>query len=595
MRHQTSRVLIRCCLGFMAVALVAITVRAEADTNAASVGKKIANFSLKDVNGKSWALKDAQNQKAVVVLFIGTQCPINNAYMRRLNELQSEYGSKSVQIVAINSNRHDTPERMAEHVKEHKLTFPVLKDEGNRMADAFGARRTPEAFVLDAQGQIRYQGRIDDQFGIGYQRPQPTRKDLVEAIEELLAGKPVTTASTPVAGCLIARSTKPAADGSVTFAKQVSRILQKNCQECHRPGQVGPMPLLTYDDASAWSAMIREVVQEKRMPPWYADASHGKFSNDRSLAAEESKTLLSWIEQGCPKGDDKDAPPAKNFPADWGIGKPDVVVQMPTEYTVPAKTPKGGVPYQYFVVPTNFKEDVWVQAVEARPGNRAVVHHIIVYVQKPGAGRQRGTDGIGEGFLGAYAPGELPITFGSGVAKKIPKGSLLVFQMHYTPNGVEQNDRSEVALIFAKEPPKHEARTRSIATNRFLIPPGDGNYEAISTSTFPNDILLLSFLPHMHLRGKDFEYKVIYPDGKTNILLKVPHYNFAWQTNYVLEQPLRLPAGTRIECTAHFDNSANNPNNPDPTKSVRWGDQTWEEMMIGFVDYVNLVEAEKKN
>jgi peroxiredoxin/mono/diheme cytochrome c family protein len=544
-------------------------------------------FPLKEAGGKDWSLKDHQKKKAIVVLFLGTECPINNAYMPRLAELYKAYAARDVAFVGINANSQDTPVRIAAHAKEHGIPFPVLKDTANLVADQFGARRTPEAFVLDGAGKILYQGRIDDQFGIGFRRPAPTRRDLVEALDAVLAGKPVAHPLTAVAGCPLARTIKPKAEGSVTYTKDVAKILQKNCQECHRPDQVGPMSLLTYEDALGWAESIREVVRERRMPPWYADPKHGTFSNDRRLSKEDRDTLLAWIAQDCPKGDPRDLPPAREFPRGWSIGKPDVVFSMPKEFNVPAKGGKNGIRYQNFVVDTNFDEDRWVQAVEARPGNRAVVHHIIVYVMKPGQRRgQNRTDGIGDGLLVAFAPGDLPAVFPSGTAKKIPKGSRLVFQMHYTPNGVEQTDRSSVGLIFAKQPPKHEVRTRAITQHLLVIPAGANNYEAKSATTFGEDAQLLSLMPHMHLRGKDFTYRVVYPDGKSDILLRVPRYDFSWQSNYRLAKPLSLPAGTRIECTAHFDNSADNPNNPDPSKLVRWGEQTWEEMMIGFVDYL---------
>jgi hypothetical protein len=352
---------------------------------------------------------------------------------------------------------------------------------------------------------------------------------------------------------------------------------------------------LTYEDVSAWSAMIREVVEEKRMPPWHAAPGNLKFKNDRSLSPEERTTLLTWIEQGCPKGDDKDLPAPKQYAEGWNIGKPDVVFTMPTEFKVPAKAPKGGVPYKYFVTKTNFKEDRWIQAAEAKPGNKAVVHHIIVFVIGEGGARTGGAgDGIGNGFLVAYAPGDLGVAYPLGAAKKIPKGATIVFQMHYTPNGVEQSDRSLVGLVFAKEPPQSEVKTKSIANGGFLIPAGANNHKVTSKTTFAKDTTLWALLPHMHLRGKSFEYVAVYPDGKKEVLLSVPRYDFGWQATYLLETPLRLPAGTHIECTAHFDNSADNPNNPDPTKSVRWGDQTWQEMMIGFVDYAYAIEPKSK-
>jgi peroxiredoxin len=544
-------------------------------------------FTLKDTSGTEWSLKDQQSAKAIVVVFIGTECPINNAYMPRLAELHKKYSSRGVAFVALNANSQDTPVRVAAHAKEHNISYPVLKDIANRVADDFDARRTPEAFVLDSSGRILYRGRIDDQFGIGYRRPDPTRRDLAAALDEVLAGKPVTQPRTSVAGCAIARTIKARADGPITYTKDVARILQKNCQECHRPGQVGPMSLLSYEDALGWAETIQEVVQERRMPPWYADPKIGHFSNDRSLSREERETLLAWIKQDCPRGDPSDLPPPRRFAEGWIIGKPDVVFSMPEAFNVPAKGGPKGIRYQYFAVQTKFTEDRWVQAVEAKPGNRAVVHHIIVYVTPGGKEfRQNRTDGIGDGLLVSFAPGELPAIFPPGTAKKIPKGSTLLFQMHYTPNGVEQKDRSSVGLIFAKEPPKDEVRTRAITQRRFAIPPGADSYEVKSATTFTQDAKLLSLMPHMHLRGKDFAYRVVFPDGKSEMLLRVPRYDFNWQSHYRLDKPLDLPAGTRIECTAHFDNSENNPNNPDPKKEVRWGEQTWEEMMIGFADYV---------
>jgi peroxiredoxin len=560
------------------------SIGAETLPPTSSLGRAVSRIPLKDTKGQPFSLADLKAKKAVVVIFIGTQCPINNAYMPRLVELHESYAGKGVQLVAIDANIQDSAEEVAEHAAKHKLPFPVLRDSTGDVARQFGARRTPEAFVLDADRKIRYQGRIDDQFGVSISRPRPTQRDLALAIDEVLAGKKVTQPTTPVAGCLIGRAAGAKKEGAITYAKQISRILQKNCQECHRPGQIGPMSLLTYRDAAAWSDTIREVIEEKRMPPWHADPRHGKFQNDRSLPRAERDALLAWIDAGCPKGDDKDLPAPIKHADGWRIGKPDKVFTMNTAFKVPAQAAKG-VKYKHFLVSTTFEDDVWVQAAEARPGNRAVVHHIIVYVVDVKKARPRSPDGIGNGFLVAHAPGDLPSVFPAGYAKKIPKGSSLVFQMHYTPNGVEQTDQSSVGLIFAKKPPEYEVRTRSIARRALEIPAGEPNFKAEASSTFQENTLLVSLFPHMHLRGKDFLYRVIFPDGKSETLLSVPRYDFNWQNNYRLEKARALPAGTRIECTAHYDNSANNPNNPDPTKVVRWGDQTWDEMMIGFVDY----------
>ena len=437
-----------------------------------------------------------------------------------------------------------------------------------------------------ANTRSRYEGRIDDQFGIGFNRAQPTRRDLAEAINEVLAGKAVTTKSTPVEGCFITKApAAKTAKSDITYAKDISRIVQNRCQECHRPGQIGPMPLLTYDDVSSWAQMIHEVVQDNRMPPWHADPKFGKFRNDRRLSQDERGQLLAWIAAGCPKGDEKELPAPKKYVEGWAIGTPDVVLTMPKPFTVPAQAPKGGVRYQHFLVPTNFTEDKWIQAVEAKPGNYNVVHHIIAYVIADGKRVREPLDGIGSGMLVPYAPGDLGSIYQPGTAKKLPKGASIAFQMHYTPNGVEQTDQSCVGIVFAKEPPKAEIKTRAITQQLFAIPKYAENHKVTSKTTFPKDAIVYGLFPHMHLRGKSFQFEAFYPDGKREILLNVPRYDFGWQSNYLLEKPLHLPAGTRIECTALFDNSEKNRNNPDPSRIVVWGEQTWQEMMIGFVDY----------
>jgi peroxiredoxin len=554
----------------------------SADQAATTLGNQVVNFTLKDINGHDVSLAGFQAKKAVVVIFAGTECPINNQYMPRLAELHKAYAEHGVQFLAINSNCQDTVERVADHAKRHGLPFPVLKDEESRVADLFGAQRTPEAFVLDAERRIRYQGRIDDQYGNFYQRPSPTRRDLAIALDEILAGKPVTQPATTVAGCYISRAIKPKGDGDITYSKQVARIIQNRCQDCHRPGRIGPMSLLTYEDASAWADTIREVVQEGRMPPWFADPQYGKFSNDRRLSPEERGTLLAWIDQGCPKGDDRDLPSPRDFVPGWTIGKPDVVLCMEQEFEVPATAPKTGIPYKYFTVETHFTEDKWVQRAQAVEGNRSVVHHIVVFIVAPGQKFDPEKEGR---VLVGTAPGDMPLMLPPGTAKKVPAGARLVFQMHYTPNGTVQKDRSYVGMIFAKEPPKRQAYSLPVLNARFAIPPKADNHQVESAWTFRDNALILSFMPHMHLRGKDFRYELIYPDGKTETLLWVPHFNFNWQSTYRLVEPKAVPKGAKIHCVAHFDNSAKNRNNPDPTKLVLWGDQTWEEMMIGWTEF----------
>jgi hypothetical protein len=383
---------------------------------------------------------------------------------------------------------------------------------------------------------------------------------------------------------------------TVTFTKDVAPILYARCVECHRPGEVAPMPLRTYKEVRPWAKAIREVVVERRMPPWLADPHYGEFANERRLSPPELHTIVAWVDGGAKEGDPKDLPPPPKFEEGWVIGKPDAVFSLPMEVSVPAD---GVVPYRYFAVPTNFTEDRWVQAAEVRIGNRGVVHHVIVTVLEPGGaplpaageiGRPRGEAGTSRripvsGLVGT-APGMPPMILEPGQAKLVKAGSVLSFQMHYTPNGVAAGDRTSVGLIFARGPVEKRVLTGGAFGTNLAIPPGDSNYEVRSNYTFRQDSLILSFMPHMHVRGKDFEYKLVHPDGTSKLVLRVPRYDFNWQLEYVLKQPLAAPKGSRLECVAHFDNSAQNKFNPDPTRWVRWGDQTWEEMMIGWFDYI---------
>jgi len=330
------------------------------------------------------------------------------------------------------------------------------------------------------------------------------------------------------------------------------------------------------------------------MPPWFADSKHGEWANDPRLTQTEIDTVAAWVDAGAPKGDDKDLPPLPKFTDGWTIGKPDVVLEMQEEYTVPAD---GTVPYLYFNIPTNFTEDKWIKALEIRPGNRSVVHHVIAYAQEAGvADPNPGGEGEvrrGRTHLGGITPNKTGIVFGPDTARLIKKGSNIVFQMHYTTNGQVSKDRTKIGFVFAKEPAKKLLVTGNAANARFAIPPGDSNYEVKSTRTFNEDVYITSFMPHMHVRGKDFIYTAVYPDGRSEVLLNVPRYDFNWQLTYLPKQPIRLPKGTRLDCVAHYDNSIKNKFNPDPTQTVRWGDQTWEEMMIGWYTYTRVTDQPK--
>jgi len=365
-----------------------------------------------------------------------------------------------------------------------------------------------------------------------------------------------------------------------TFSKDVAKILFNRCVECHRAGEPAPMALTSYQEARPWAKAIKQAVLTRQMPPWLADPHYGSFVNNRRLSDDEVQTISAWADAGAPEGDAKQMPAVPHFESGWNIGKPDMIIDIGKDYEVPAS---GTVPYQYFVVPTNFTEDKWVQAAEIRPDKRAVIHHVIVFIQDPNPGPNQRRE-IGNLLVG-YAPGEGPTRLDPGVAKLVKAGSKFLFQVHYTPNGKPATDRTYIGLKFAKDAPKQRAITASAGNHDFVIPPGDPAHEVKSSWTAKEDVTLLGFMPHMHLRGKDFKYTIVYPDGRSEVSLDVPRYDFNWQLNYELKTPLQLPKGTRIDCVAHFDNSPNNKFNPDPTKEVRWGDQTWEEMMLGFFTY----------
>jgi mono/diheme cytochrome c family protein len=435
-----------------------------------------------------------------------------------------------------------------------------------------------------------------------------------------------------------------AENSSVTFTKDVAAIFYKNCAECHRPGEAAPFSVLTYKEARPWAKSIREKVANRTMPPWHADPHVGEWANDRRLTQKEIDTIIAWVDQGAKEGEAKDLPSQPKFTDGWNIGQPDLVLQMPEEYTLEASGPDE---YQYFTIPTNFTEDRYIRAVEARPGNRKIVHHIVAMIQPPPALQSQQTkpgkeeaeklraemekasisyndgflrrvkadapvhnDGCAlpnggggslrdasrrddlRGMLTVWAPGRDVNIWEPGVVKRIPAGSQIILQVHYSKAaGIAQKDRSSVGLIFAKEPPAKLHVTELIYNTYMQIPPGAERHRATACWTAPADIQVKAFMPHMHMRGSAMEVKAVYPDGRVVTLLNVPQYDFSWQTNFSLKRPLAAPKGTRFLVTGYFDNSAKNRFNPDPTRAVRWGDPTYDEMLACFIDYILPVQS----
>ena len=397
-----------------------------------------------------------------------------------------------------------------------------------------------------------------------------------------------------IAPVMLAASTLAAAP---TFTKDVAPILYQNCATCHRPGEIGPMPLLTYEQARPWAKAIRGAVALGKMPPWHATQAHEVFANDRRLSDHDRETLLAWVDAGAPEGDSADLPAAPKFADGWEIGTPDAVLPMEAAFNVPAE---GTIAYQYVQIPTNFTEDKWVQAIEARPGARAVVHHILVFCKEPEKTTAMpafkliepnmpkllaSSDAARGPLIATYAPGTNALTFPSGSALKIKAGSILTLQIHYTASGKPEEDISRVGFIFAKEPPRQEMHSSAFYNPTFTLPAGDPDKAVDAAIEFTEDSHIWALFPHTHLRGKSWEYRIVYPDGRSEVILSVPKYDFNWQTYYEFAKPLAVPKGSRIEATAHYDNSPNNASNPDPSTDVKWGEQTWQEMQYSGISY----------
>jgi peroxiredoxin len=550
------------------------------------IGEKLADVTLKTLAGEDVKLLDHHTDEILVVAYTGVGCPISGRYAPRLEELQEDFGNKGVKFVGINANPHNDLKMIKKEMEQLKVTFPVLKDADQDLTEQLDAKTTTEVFVVDKERVIRYRGMIDDQYAVGVQRDKPRNRYLKNAIREVLKGKDVHTSRTAAPGCLITRIHKPTTETDVTFTSHIAGIVQDNCQSCHREKQIAPFPLETYKEVRGWSAMIHSVLEEDRMPPWNADREHdGLFVNQRSLSESDKKLFVKWIEAGMPEGDPEKAPPPKEWPKRWRIGDPDKVFSMRQQFVVPKE---GVVPYQYFTIPTNYREDKWIKAMEAQAGAEDVVHHILVFIVEPGKRTSFARLGLEDGFLCAQVPGDTPAIFPEGSAKRLPAGANLIMQVHYTTNGKARRDRCRLAMIFAGEDEeiKQEVKTRGIYNLDFTIPPGEPNYEVRAEHTFTKDTRILSFFPHMHFRGKNFKFLAHYPDDRQEVILNVPRYDYNWQESYILKEPMLIPEGTRLECIAHYDNSENNFANPDPTAKVRFGEQTWDEMMFGYIDYL---------
>ncbi len=538
--------------------------------------------SLRDLRGARRTLSEFQSRSGCVIAFLGVDCPIANRYVPRLLEMYDRYAPKGVEFVAVYPHESEDVNTVAAHALDRSIPFSVIKDYGQALADELGVTRVPEFCFLGPNLELLYRGRMDDQYGITI-RQKVSRSDLMLAIDEAHAGKMISVAETPVDGCLLERASQRSAQEEGSSYAEIAPIMESRCAYCHHESGQAPFALTSYDDAVRWAEMIREVVIDRRMPPWHADPRYGEFSNDRRLTPSERDKLLAWIDSDMPAGEQASAI-AINPGDGWSIGEPDVVVVSPDEFEIPAQ---GVIEYRYSIVPEEVTEDLfaearWLQAAEMKPTTLEVTHHLNLYftVLPETITNPTPTDFLNHMVSNiVWAPGETTFSPPEGTAMWIPQGARLMFEAHYTPYGVAARGRPRAGLIFADDVPDIGVRTVMDSDLTFKIPPHDPHYTYQSGFRVPYDVRLLAIAPHLHLRGKASSHQAILPDGSRQTILSIPRWDFEWHTIYWFKDPLVLPAGTRLETTGVWDNSEQNPANPDPSAEVVFGQQSSDEML----------------
>lgn len=555
-------------------------------TGERGVGRRVDELVLKTLDGHDVKLTAPQSARATVVALFSASCPISNKLAPELARIEKDYAGQNVSFCLLNIAPETKVDEVRKFVGDFGLKSPVLVDPAQTFQHAVAATTSTEVFVLDAARTLVYRGAINDQYGLGYSKNAPMKNYLRDALDAVLRDAAPPIAATSAPGCALdqpANALQPAPT-TLTYTHDVSRILQANCVGCHRAGGIAPFSLETYADVKEHAGMMKKQINRGAMPPWFAAKEPGQehvWLNDRSLTDTDKTDLLTWLNSDRPMGNPADAPVPHQFAKDWIIGQPDAVFQIPQPIQIKAE---GTMPYQNAIVETNLTEDRWVRGYEILPTDRAVVHHVIVRVHPKGASLKDAGD-ASSGFFAAYVPGNSYRVLPEGFAKFLPAGSRISFQIHYTPNGHATQDQLKIGLLFASQPPQYEVHVASLAKPGLNIPPGDANHVETKETVIPSNMMLMSFMPHMHVRGKAFKYELTTPDGKTETLLDIPHYDFNWQIQYQYAQPKFVPAGSKIRVTAVFDNSAGNPANPDPNKTVRWGEQTSDEMMIGYIEH----------
>jgi hypothetical protein len=561
---------------------------------ASSAAQQVDDFRLLDQNGKSHKLHYLSDRKAVVIMVQGNGCPITRAAWSALKEIRSGYAAKGIEFLMLNPNLQDDRASIQAEAREFGYDIPILVDNTQLVGEALGVTRTSEVFVIETQHwNVVYRGPIDDRLTYERQRAVAKDKYLIDALDNVLAGKPVARAKRDAVGCIVnfPHQDKPAK--KISYSKTIAPLLEKNCVGCHQKGGIGPWSMTSYEKILGFAPTIREVVRTQRMPPWHADPAVGHWISDRSLSPEDAATLVHWMEAGAPRGDGPD-PLAVPRPvaSEWTLGKPDLVLTLPP-YDVPAT---GVVAYRYATVVNPLDKPVWVRAAAVLPGDRAVVHHILIgYNAAAGAGAGGGrAGGIGgalggisvfESSLGGYVPGTDVHAFPDDTGVLIEAGGSFVFQVHYTPAGKASKDVTRLGLYFYDKPPRQIMRNVVAINPVISIEPNAAAHEESAYIPFDKPAIVYALFPHAHYRGSSSKFEIQYPDGRTELLLSVPKYDFNWQRDYIFAKPLEVPAGSKIIHTTVYDNSAQNPANPDPAKRVTFGEQSWEEMLYGGIRF----------
>jgi mono/diheme cytochrome c family protein len=551
------------------------------------IGRMIDDVKFRTLDGKELSLGSFKDRKGLVIVMTSATCPVSKRYLPSVAKLAAELKDQGLGLLLVNALVSEKPEDIRSQLAAAGVTASYVHDTEKKLSLALGARTTTEVFLIDPARTLVYRGALDDQYGINYNLDAPKHSYLRDALAALLRGEKPFVQATAAPGCEL--DLPAAADAkatTVTYHRDVARILQQNCVSCHREDGIAPFALDDLDEVKDRAKVIRRVVGEGSMPPWFAaidkDADKNPWANDCSLSAKDKADLFAWIDsKDRPLGDATEAPAKRRYPAEWSIGKPDLVVQLSKAYDIKAD---GFMPYANDIVETELKEDRWVSAYEILPSQRDVVHHVIVRVHEKGSEVRKADEGR-EGYWAIYVPGNGACVYPEGFARKIPAGAKVSFQIHYTPSGKAKKERLKMGLVFAKKAPTYEIRTVPLANPRLSIPPGAARHVETHTQRVPFDMPIMGFMPHMHTRGAAFKYEVTYADGKTETLLDIPRYDFNWQLRYDYKRPKLIPQGSILKITAVFDNSAGNKANPDPTKLVGWGSQTVDEMMIGYIEY----------